>query len=72
MVTIRARVRDGAGWDQAITVRAKAVASGRRTAARRLGLRGPILTVERVGSSQWACNVNGTVMMIRHEDEVQS
>ena len=35
-----------------------------RTAARKLGLRGPILTVERVGSEQWAVNVDGQMMMV--------
>ncbi len=63
MVQIEARVRDGAGWDQAITVRARSVESGRRTAARKLGLCGPILTTHRVGSSQFESNVDGVSMM---------
>jgi len=61
--TIEARIRDGAGWDQSITVRARSVDSGLRTAARKLGLSGAILGRERVGSTQWAVNVNGRVMM---------
>lgn len=46
------------------TWRARSRESGFRTAARKLGLRGPILTVERVGSSQWAVNVDGRMMMV--------
>jgi hypothetical protein len=64
------RVRDGGrGWDGAPTFRARSRESGFRTAARKLGLRGPVLTVERVGSEQWAVNVNGQMMMVV---EVQS
>ena len=69
-VQLQARIRDGGqGWGTAPTFRARSRESGFRTAARKLGLRGPILTVERVGSSQWAVNVDGRVMMVC---EVQS
>lgn len=64
-LTIQCRVRDGGGgWDTAPRLRVRTRESGFRTAAKRLGLRGPILTVERVGSSQWAVNVDGRIMMV--------
>lgn len=66
---LKARVRDGSlGWE-APSFAARSRESGFRSAARRLGLRGPILTVERVGSEQWAVNVDGQMMMVV---EVQS
>jgi len=68
-IRLKARVRDGQlGWE-APSFMAHSRESGFRSAAKRLGLRGPILTVERVGSEQWAVNVDGTMMMVV---EVQS
>jgi len=68
-MTITARIRDRAlpgqqGWIGAPTFRARSRESGFRTAAKKLGLRGRILTIERVGSDEWAVNVNGTTMMV--------
>ena len=63
MLTISARKRDGGSWGDC-EFAARAQESGIRTAARKLGLRGPILTTERVGSSQFMVNVNGVVMMV--------
>ena len=63
MVAISARVRDGGSWG-GCEFAARSVESGVRTAARKLGLRGPILTTERVGSSQFAINVDGRMMMV--------
>ena len=70
MVTISARVRDSQqGWGGCV-FSARSFGTGVRTAARKLGLRGPILNTERVGSSQWAVNVNGCVMMIIADEVV--
>ena len=63
-VFLQARIRDGAGWNTAPTFRARSRESGFRTAARKLGLRGRVLTIERVGSEQWAVNVDGHMMMV--------
>jgi hypothetical protein len=63
-IHLKARVRDGQlGWEAPSFV-ARTRESGIRSAARRLCLRGPILAVERVGSEQWAVNVDGTMMMV--------
>ena len=62
-----ARRRDGDGplsQVGACTFRGRALDSAIRTAARKLGLTGPILSVERVGSTQRLCNVDGVAMMI--------
>ena len=67
-----ARLRDGDGPRSqrgACTFRGRALHSAIRTAARKLGLSGPILTVERVGSSQHLVNVDGVAMMIWEQDE---
>jgi hypothetical protein len=67
---LQARRRDGGrGWDEALSFAARTRESGFRTAARKLGLRGPILSVERVGSSQWAVNVDGQMMMVVESSE---
>ena len=66
-VVLIARRRDGDGplsqWDAARFI-ARSRETGFRTAARKLGLTGPILSIERVGSEQWAINVDGTMMMV--------
>lgn len=62
---LQARIRDSAqNWNTAPSWLARSRESGFRTAARKLGLRGRILTVVRVGSSQWEVNVDGKVMMV--------
>ena len=60
---ISARKRDGGSWGDC-EFSARSQETGIRTAARKLGLRGPVLTTERVGSSQFAVNVDGVVMMV--------
>lgn len=63
MVKISARKRDGGNWGDC-EFEARTVESGIRTAARKLGLSGPIINNELVGSSQFAVNVDGIVMMV--------
>jgi hypothetical protein len=63
VIAISARVRDGGRWGDC-EFRARSIASGLRTAARKLGLRGPILIRHRVGESQWAVNVDGRMMIV--------
>lgn len=74
MINISARKRDGSGqgtnWGDC-EFRAKSFHTAVKTAAKKLGIRGPVLTWERVGSEEWAVNVDGTMMMIiaRGDDE---
>jgi len=64
-MTIKIEARtEKTGWDKSEAFTARSFESGVRTAARKLGLRGPVLTTERVGSSQWLVNVNGQRMHI--------
>lgn len=60
---ISARVRDGGNWGDC-EFTARSFASGVRTAARKLGLHGTVLTTERVGFEQYQVNVDGHMMMI--------
>jgi len=60
---ISARKRDGGHWGDC-EFRARSLESACRTAARKLGLRGPVLTRERVGASEYLVNVNGVAMML--------
>lgn len=62
-ITISARVRDGGRWGDCEFV-ARSMQNGMRTAARKLGLRGPILTCRQMGASQYEINVNGCTMML--------
>ena len=62
-VRISARVRDGGRWGDC-EFSASSLESGIRTAARKLGLKGPILTKQRVGSDQYEINVDGRSMMV--------
>ena len=61
---IVAKRRDGTAWQSAITFFARSRETAFRTAARKLGIRGPVLTSERVGSDQWLVNVDGVPMMV--------
>jgi len=63
MIKISARKRDGGSWGDC-EFSARSLESGIRTAARKLGLRGAICGRERVGSDQYAVNVDGVVMMV--------
>lgn len=63
MTYVSARKRDGGSWGDCV-FRARSFETGVRTAAKKLGLRGAILTLERVGESQWSVNVDGRVMMV--------
>jgi hypothetical protein len=63
MYDISARKRDGGNWGDC-EFRARSIGTAIKTAAKKLGLKGPITTREQVGSSQWAVNVDGTMMMI--------
>lgn len=60
---INARKRDGGNWGDAL-FRARSLESGIRTAARKLGLRGQVLSMQQVGESQYAVNVDGQMMMV--------
>jgi hypothetical protein len=62
-IRISARVRDGGRWGDC-EFSASSLESGIRTAARKLGLKGPILTKQRVGSEQYDVNVYGRSMMV--------
>jgi hypothetical protein len=63
MLKVSARNRDGGKWGDC-EFRARSVGSAFATAAKRLKLRGPILSTEKVGSEQWLVNVDGTPMMV--------
>ena len=63
MISVSARVRDNGSWGDC-EFKARSQDSAIRTAARKLGLRGPILTRERVGATEYAVNVNGAMMIV--------
>jgi hypothetical protein len=63
-VVIEARLREGQGWDTAVMVRGRALDSAIRTAARKLGLRGPVLGREQSGEGLYTVNVDGSAMMV--------
>lgn len=62
-VKISARVRDGGSWGDC-EFSARSLESGIRTAAKKLGLRGPICGRTIVGTSQYEVNVDGVIMMV--------
>ena len=64
-ITITARIMPHQSWDGATTFRARSLATGIRTACRKLGI--PCShgrTVTRVGSSQWRVTGNDTSIMV--------
>ncbi len=67
LLTVSARKRDGEGagtnWGDC-EFKAKSFETAFKTAAKKLRLRGRILSIEQVGSEQWAVNVDGTMMMV--------
>lgn len=64
---VSARIRDGEGprsqWGNC-EFQGRSLDTAIRTAARKLGLRGLILTTQRVGADQYDINVDGRSMML--------
>ena len=64
-VRLQARVRDSEQtWNAVPMFWARSRESGFRTAAKKLGLKGRVLTVRRAGENLWEVNVNGKAMMV--------
>ena len=62
-IQISARVRDGGRWGDC-EFSASSFETGIRTAAKKLGLKGPLLNKQLIGSEQWDINVDGRSMMV--------
>ena len=72
-ITITARIMPHQSWDGATTFRARSLATGIRTACRKLGIRcSHGRTVTRVGSSQWRVTGNDTAIMVVVSDDSTS
>ena len=70
MLTLTARIMPHQSWDGATTFRARSLATGIRTACRKLGVScSHGRTVERVGSSQWHVTGNELSIMVVVSDD---